>query len=62
MGRITFKNGEHMQRNESCSQFLISIRPWLSQADHRPNYWSQITVKMFQVFEAESYYRGLFPI
>jgi len=51
-----------MQRNESCSQFLISIRPWLSQADHRPNYWSQITVKMFQVFEAESYYRGLFPI
>jgi hypothetical protein len=48
-----------MQRQDGCSKFLMSVRPWLSWIHHHPNYWSLITVKMFEGLEAESSYHGL---
>lgn len=48
-----------MQRQDGCSKFLMNVRLWLSWIDHRPNYWSVTTVKVFQGLEAESCYHGL---
>jgi hypothetical protein len=48
-----------MQRQDGCSKSLMNVRLRLSWIDHRPNYWSVITVKVFQGLEAESCYHGL---